>query len=67
MVHPLVVTQTSQLHPDFIRAIVRVNALYFYLAVKPPGFICIKAAVQTKGLLWRAIAPQKDLWAGDSS
>lgn len=51
MVRPLVVTQTSQLHPDFIRAIVWVNAFYFYLAVKPPGFICIKAAVQTKGLL----------------
>lgn len=51
MAHPLVVTQTSQLHPDFIRAIVGVNALYFYLAVRPLRFISVKAAVQRKGLL----------------
>lgn len=51
MAHPLVVTQTSQLHPGFIRAIVGVNALYFYLAVKSRRFICIKAAMQRKGLL----------------
>lgn len=51
MAHPLVVTQTLQLHPDFIRAIVGINALYFHLAVKPLRFICIKAAVQRKGLL----------------
>lgn len=67
MAHPLVVTQISQLHPDFIRAIVGVNALYFYLAVKPPRFICIKAAVQRKGLLWRPMVLQRDLWARDNS
>ena len=65
--HPLVVTQTSQLHPDFIRAIVGVNALYFYLAVKPLGFIWIKGTVQRKGLLWRPMVLQRDLWTRDYS
>lgn len=67
MAHPLVMTQISQLHPDFIRAIVGVNVLYFCLAVKPPRFICIKAAVQRKGLLWRPMVLQRDLWTRDNS
>lgn len=61
MAHPLVVTQTSQLHLDFIRAIVGVNALYFHLAFKPLRFICIKATIQRKDLLRRPLVLQGDL------